>query len=202
MKALGLAFSARREGNSSRCLRYCLERIEERGFQTEFLNAYELKITPCSHCNYECFADKDCPIKDDVPQIYKRCEDSEILIFAIPTYGGHLSSIYFAFAERSQALYKSFQECSERLLKKVNLIIIGNLSAGGDMALHEALYNFANLDFWPETLLFPAREYGRISIKGDLIEQAEVKRRLDRFVEMILKKFEKQQSASFSSDNL
>ncbi|MEM2930566.1 MAG: hypothetical protein QW797_06900 [Thermoproteota archaeon] len=73
-------------------------------------------------------------------------------------------------------------------MKKINFIIIGNLSAGGDMALHEALYNFANLSFWPETLLFQAREYWRSSIKGDLINDPEVRKRLDRFVEMILKK--------------
>lgn len=42
-----------------------------------------------------------------------------------------------------------------KAVEKINFIIIGNLSAGDDMALHEALYNFANLNFWPETLLFP-----------------------------------------------
>ncbi len=196
MKILGITFSARKEGNCLRCIKYCLDKFKEHGFEAEIVDAYDVEISPCSHCNYECFSSKKCPIEDNVLEIYKKCGVADILIFTIPTYGGHLSSIYFAFAERSQAIFKSFGECAERLLKKINFIIIGNLSAGGDMALHEALYNFVNLDFWPETLLFPAREYGRSSINGDLIEVPEVKRRLDRFVEIILKDVEKRQSAS------
>lgn len=191
MKVLSIVFSAREEGNCLKCVEYCLDRFREYGFETEVMNAFELEIRSCSHCGYECFDNKKCPIEDSVLEIYKKCEDADILIFAIPTYGGHLSSIYFAFTERSQAIFKSFLECTERLYRKINFIIIGNLSAGGDMALHEALYSFANLDFWPETLLFPASEYGRSSIKGDLIEVPEVKKRLDRFVEMILKNVEK-----------
>ncbi|MGB9717410.1 MAG: flavodoxin family protein [Thermoproteota archaeon] len=191
-KVLGVSFSARKEGNCLRLVTYCLNKFREQGFETEVLNAYEHEIIPCSHCNYECFNDKECPLKDDAPLIYQKCVSADILIFSIPTYGGHLSSLYFAFAERSQAVFKSFQECKEKLLKKINFIIIGNLSAGGDMALHEALYSFVNLSFWPETLLFPAREYGRSSIKGDLINDPEVKKRLDRFVEIMLKKAEKQ----------
>jgi len=191
-KVLGVSFSARKGGNCFKLVSYCLEKFKERGFETEVLNAYEHEITPCSHCNYDCFNNRECPIKDDVPLIYQKCESADILIFGVPTYGGHLSSLYFAFAERSQSIFRSFQEYTEKLLKKINFIIIGNLSAGGDMALHEALYSFVNLSFWPETLLFPAREYGRSSIKGDLVNDAEVKKRLDRFVEMILKKVEKQ----------
>lgn len=191
-KVLGVSFSARKEGNCLRLVNYCLDKFKEQGFETDVVNAYEHEINPCSHCDYECFTGKECPIKDDVPMIYQKCGSADILIFGVPTYGGHLSSLYFAFAERSQAAFKSFQECTEKLLKKINFIIIGNLSAGGDMALHEALYNFANLSFWPETLLFPAREYGRSSVKGDLINDPEVKKRLDRFVETILKKVEKQ----------
>ncbi|MGB3341634.1 MAG: flavodoxin family protein [bacterium] len=190
MRVLGIAFGARKTGNCSRLVKHCLQRFKVQGFQTEFLNANEFEITPCSQCGYECFADKKCPIKDGVPEIYKKCGDADILIFAVPTYGGHLSSIYFAFAERSQGIFKSLPGWKE-LIKKINFIIIGNLSAGGDMALHEALYNFANLDFWPETLLFPAREYDRSSTMGDLIEIPEVKKRLDRFVGMILKNVER-----------
>jgi multimeric flavodoxin WrbA len=196
MKILGMVFSARKEGNCLKCVKYCLDKFKKHGSETEILNSFEHEIRPCSHCGYECFTNKKCLIKDDIPEVYKKCGDADILIFAIPTYGGHLSSQYFAFSERSQAIFNSFQECSERLLKKINFIIIGNLSAGGDMALHEALNSFANLKFWPETLFIPAREYDRSSIKGDLIEVPEVKKRLNRFVEMILKNVEKRQSAS------
>jgi len=185
VKVLAVIFSARKEGNCSKLAAYCLDRFQEYGFEVEIMKASQLDIRSCNHCDYECFANKECPIRDDVPNIYKKCEDADIVIFAIPTYGAHLSSMYFAFTERSQAIFKSFDHYTETFLKKINFIIVGNLSAGGDMALHEALYNFANLDFWPEVLLFSSREYRKNSIKGDLIEVPEVKKRLDEFVKMI-----------------
>lgn len=196
MRVLCAAFSARREGNCSKLATYCLDRFKQHGFGAEIVKASEVQIGGCSHCAYECFADKKCPIEDSVRDIYRKCDDADILIFAVPTYGGHLSSLYFAFAERAQAIFRDTQEYTAKLLKKVNFIIIGNLSAGGDMALHEALYGFANLDFWPETLLFAAREHGKSSVRGDLIDVPEVKRRLDGFVDMIVRNSSKQQLGS------
>ncbi len=187
MKALGMAFSARREGNCLRLTRYCLGEFERRGFETGVLNAYELQINPCSHCNYECFATGECPIRDDAETIYRKCESADVLIFAVPTYGGHLSSLYLAFSERVGVFFRRSAESAAKFMRKINLLIIGNLSAGGDMALHEALYDFMDLGFRPEALLFPAREYGRISIDGDLIEVPHVKERLKGFVDRILK---------------
>ena len=199
MKVLAVVFSARKEGNCSKLATYCLDRFREYGSEVEIIKASQLDIRSCNHCDYECFANKECPIKDDIPDIYKKCENADIVIFAIPTYGAHLSSMYFAFAERSQAIFKSFDHYTKSFLKKVNFIIVGNLSAGGDMALHEALYNFANLGFWPEVLLFPSREYGKNSIKGDLIEVPEVKKRLDEFVKMLVKNAERRRSTSVKS---
>jgi len=188
VKILGVVFSARKEGNCLKCVKYCLERFKEYEFETDVINVFEMEIKPCTHCNYECFTGRECPVGDDVNKIYEECFDADILIFAIPTYGGHLSSLYLAFTERAQAIFENYQEFEEKLRKKINFIIFGNLTAGGDMALHEALYNFANLDFQPETLIFPAREYGKNSIDGDLIEVPEVKRRLDRFIEVVKKR--------------
>jgi multimeric flavodoxin WrbA len=122
MKILGIAFSAREDGNCLKCVKYCLDKFKEDGFKTEVINAYELTITPCSHCRYECFANNQCPIEDDVDEIYKKCDESDILIFAIPTYGGHLSSLYFAFAERGPASLIRSQQYAERLLKKMVLL--------------------------------------------------------------------------------
>lgn len=187
MKVLGLVFSARKEGNCLKCLAHCLDSLRGYGAETEIVNAFEFTITPCSHCDYECFSSKKCPITDDVPALYEKCEHADVLICAVPTYSGHLSSLYFAFAERSQPMMED-RDQFVNILRKVNFIVLGNLSSGGDMALHEALYGLAHYDFWPEVLLFPAEEYGRSSIKGDLIEIPEVRTRLDRFAERIARK--------------
>ena len=188
MKALGVVFSARKEGNCLRLTAHCLEQLGRHGYETGIINAYESEIIPCSHCGYECFAADGCPIMDDVEAIYRRCEAADVLIFAIPTYAGHLASLYLAFSERVGVFQRSSMESTAKFMKKVNFLIIGNLSAGGDMALHEALYDFMYLAIPPEALLFPAREYGRTSIDGDLIELPEVKERLNGFVKRVLNK--------------
>jgi multimeric flavodoxin WrbA len=56
MKALGIAFSARKRGNCLNCAEYVLEKLKEDGFETEVVNAHDFNIKPCSHCSYECFA--------------------------------------------------------------------------------------------------------------------------------------------------
>lgn len=56
MKALGITFSARKEGNCLKCTEYVLSEPKQQGFKTETVNAYDYEIGPCSHCNYECFA--------------------------------------------------------------------------------------------------------------------------------------------------
>ncbi len=177
MKILGIAFSARREGNCLKTVEYVLSIFKEKGIETEVINTFHAKIYPCSHCAYECFNDKECPVADDVPDIYIKCQTADSLVFAVPTYGGHLSSLYFAFKERGQSV-----RCKD-FLKRVNLIVIGNLSSGGDMALHEALYDFT---VSPETLLLSADEYGRHSLEGDLIEVSAVRLALDRFADRIM----------------
>ncbi len=192
MKALGVAFSARQEGNCLKSLDYCLTALKEKGYKVKLINVYDHQITPCSHCGYECFSSTNegktapCPLQDDVPWIYQMCKQADLILFAIPTYGGHLSSLYMAFGERGQAQFSSWEEFRQGFSSKVNLIIIGNLSSGGDMALHEALSDFYNFEPFPEVLLLSARHWGRNSLKGDLVEEPEIKGRLTQFVDRIL----------------
>ncbi|MCK4527116.1 flavodoxin family protein [candidate division WOR-3 bacterium] len=191
MKSLGLIFSARKAGNCLSCVKYCLDKFKKQGFETEFLNAYNLKIMPCSHCNYECFArpKKECPIKDDVKMMYSKIISSNVLLFAIPDYVGHPSGLYRAWFERGCMLDWGEYE-KGILLKPRGYIVIGNITAEGDQVLHEILTEFYNTSHRPEAILLQAREYERDSLKGDLIEATEVKRRLDKLVERVLKKAE------------
>ncbi len=185
MRVLGIAFSARREGNCLSCVLYCLDKFREKGFEVELLNAYDLEITPCSHCEYECFNERhSCPINDDVPEIYRKLEEIDLALFGVPNYVGHSCGLYRGFIERAQALRAG---CNLWKVPK-GLVVLGNISAGGDMVLHEVLYDFYNAESRPEAVLIPAREYGRVSIKGDLIESPDVRHRLDRIVEMLCKR--------------
>lgn len=197
MRVIGLVFSARKKGNCYHCVNYCLEKFKTRGFKTQIINAYDYEIKPCSHCNYQCFSEEvigkkmKCPIDDDLPNIYEIMREADILIFGIPTYGGHASGLYRAFMERMNSL--SHEDFIDVLIGKVKgFIIIGNLTAWGDLALHEVLVDFYNSDPVPEAILLQARDYGRNSLEGDLIEESAVRQRLNSLVSRLIKRFKSQ----------
>jgi len=185
-------------------MRYCLNRLEEKGFETLLVNAFDFEIKACSHCNYECYAEEirgrreDCPVRDDVPEMFETVRDSDWLLFAVPCYGGHVPAIYKAWVERiphlpewNQLLKKDFDRFQKLFLNKIKgIIIIGNLTAMGDMTLHEVMTDFYNVEP-PEAILIQSREFGLGSLKGNLTENPAVKERLDRFVELLVKTFKK-----------
>ncbi|SDW07607.1 flavodoxin family protein [Tepidimicrobium xylanilyticum] len=188
MKALGIVFSSRANGNCSNAIKYCLNKMKNKGYEIETLNIFEYEIQGCGNCNYICFNSGECVKEDDIYKLYNRCFEADKIIFAIPTFCGHLTSQYFKFWERSQSLFKDEEECENIFLKKINLIIIGNLSSGGDMAVHEALYGFINRRFYPEVVLLSSEDYNTSSIKGNLVEFSGIRDRLDNFVEKIVSK--------------
>lgn len=188
MKVLGIIFSYREKGNCANCIDYCLKEFKENKHETEIISIFDFDINPCSDCDYVCFYNSECPKEDGIDKIISKCIEADVIIFALPTYRGHLPSTYFIFSERLQGFFKGEESYEKDFLEKVNMIIIGNLSSGGDMALHEGLYAFINKPFYPETILLSSRDFNRKSIYGDLIEDDLVKRRLNKFIENILKK--------------
>jgi multimeric flavodoxin WrbA len=198
MKALGIAFSARKIGNCLNCIEYVLTKLKEQGFAIEVINAYNLEIKPCSHCNYECFAKElrnkkeECPIRDDVPKIYAKMKEADIIVLAVPTYGGKASSLYCAFTERTQGIIKSYEEFKNTILNKIiALIVIGNIPAGGDLAYHTVILDHKDCKYPLQSVLLQADEYEKGSIYGNLLEDERVRDRLDNLVKSILKSWKR-----------
>ena len=187
MRILGINFSYRKNGNCANCIQFCLNRLERINHETQSINISDLNISPCCDSNYSCFENK-CPKDDGINDIVSECIKADKIIIALPTYRGHLPSSYFTFSERLEGISKANIDLDAILFKKANLIVIGNISAGGDMALHEALSEFVNKPFGIETLLLSSREYDKKSIHGDLIEDELVKQRLEKFTEDIFKR--------------
>ena len=196
MKALGVAFSARKRGNCLNCLEYVLTKLKEQEFEVEVINAYNCEVKPCSHCNYECFSrelrgkDEACPIQDDVQRIYNRMKEADIIVLAVPTYGGKAASLYCAFTERAQGIIKTYEEFKSSVLNKIiALIVIGNIPAGGDLAYHTVILDHYDCKHPPPSLLLQSTEYGQGSIYGTLLEDKKVRDRLDNLVKLILKEW-------------
>ncbi|MBX5320613.1 MAG: flavodoxin family protein [Candidatus Bathyarchaeota archaeon] len=197
MKALGIAFSARKRGNCLNCIEYVLARLKEKGLETEVINAYKYEIKPCSHCNYECFAhiirgkEEECPVQDDVQKIYKAMQEADVVILAIPTYSGKPAGIYSAFKERAQGVFKGYEEFKSTILNKIiALIVIGNVPAGGDLTYHSVILDHYDCKNPPPSILLQSAEYSRGSLYGDLLEDEKVRDRLDNLVKLIFKSLE------------
>ena len=187
MKILGINFSGRTNGNCSKSLQFCLDIYKKHHHEIDFINLSEQSLEPCGSCNYNCFQ-ANCVKNDSFNDIYHKMMEAEKIIFAVPTYCGHLSSSFFIFSERSQGFYNHSNSNEDDILRKINLIIIGNSSSGGDMALSESLCSFNNRSYFPEVLLLSSNEYGRRSILGDLVEENEIRNRLTRFSSRIIVK--------------
>jgi multimeric flavodoxin WrbA len=200
MKALGIAFSARKRGNCLNCIEYVLPKLKELKFKTEVINLYNWEVRPCSHCNYECFAyelrgkDEKCPIQDDVLRIYNKMKEADIIVVAVPTYRGKAASLYCAFTERGQGIIKSYNEFKNTILNKIiALIVIGNIPAGGDLAYHMVILDHHDCKYPPPALLLQSAEYSQSSLSGTLIEDEKVKGRLDTLVKLIIKEWKSKQ---------
>jgi multimeric flavodoxin WrbA len=195
MKALGLVFSARHKGNCLDSVEYVLDKLKEAGFQTEIVNCYDYEIKPCSHCNYECFSyeltgeEKECPVQDDVPKIYAKTLEADVVVVSVPTYAGNVSALYKAWTERGlHKGHRGYKLIRESLLNKIfGLIVIGNVPAGGDITYHTVVSDHKDVKYPPISILLQPAEYGQISIHGTLIKVEKVRSRLRNMANTLLK---------------
>ena len=56
MRALGISFSGRKNGNCDRCLYHCLDILSESKITTTAVHIHENPIRPCGNCEYVCFS--------------------------------------------------------------------------------------------------------------------------------------------------
>jgi len=195
MKALGLVFSARAKGNCLGCAEFVLARLAEAGFETEVLNMYEHSISPCGHCAYECFKDEKCPIDDDIPRIYEKVRDADVLVFVIPTYGSNVSGLYKAFAERGQAVMKGLADYKTYIANKIKgFIVIGSIP-GGDKAFHMVIPEYCESEHETAALLLQPDESGnrKAWLDGSMIKSHLIQSRLDHFVDVLRRQWDRKQ---------
>lgn len=187
MKVIAISLSLRANGNCSNSVDFIVENLKQRGIQCEKANFANLEFEQCGSCGYYCFKFDECLYNDDITLLYEKCKSADLIIAAVPTYNGHLSSSYFAFSERAQGVFKN-QDIEELFLKKLNLIVIGNLGNGVEMATKEALYNLEDKPYGTETIVLASREFGLSAIRDNIVENNQIKNKLSSFVDRIMAK--------------
>lgn len=122
MKILAINGS-HRKGNIDFMLDILLESAKENGAEICEIKLREAEIEFCNAGDYCCPKTGKCRIKDDMPEIYKKLEEADVLILATPTYFSNVSARMKNFMDRCNPYWFS------KKLKGKKAFLIGT---GGD----------------------------------------------------------------------
>jgi multimeric flavodoxin WrbA len=136
MKVVGVSCSARVNKNTADLLSLALEVLNKKGLETELIQLANYKILPCQGCDYQCLyhKQKDCPIKDDVPKVWKKLLSFDALIYGVPVYSGTIPSLLKILFERSQALNLERNPKKPQIVGIIILGTYGHLNVLGALA--------------------------------------------------------------------
>jgi multimeric flavodoxin WrbA len=104
LKVLGIMGSPRIRGNTDLLLDEALKGAESRGAEVEKIMAGNLKIAPCREI-YACLKDGNCPLHDDMDNIYPKLLNTDAVIVATPIFFYTVSAQLMALISRCQALW-------------------------------------------------------------------------------------------------
>lgn len=99
MKVIGICGSPRIGGNTEYATQYTLDRIAEKGFETELIRLSEVNVQHCTAC-YNCVQAKKCTIEDDFEAIFQKVESADGLIMASPAHHGSVTPLLKSLMDR------------------------------------------------------------------------------------------------------
>jgi multimeric flavodoxin WrbA len=99
MKVTAVVGTSRKNGLVSTMCNRVLEGAKTNGHETEIINLYDYKIGQCIGC-WRCNKLEKCFQEDDFDKIYKKLEDSDVIVLGSPCYWGNVSGITKNFFDR------------------------------------------------------------------------------------------------------
>ena len=162
---VGIAGSARKEGNSALLLRRALDGLND-GFRTEIVFLVDMEIHPCAGCHY-CQAKGACCIEDGMAAIYPKLLEADALLLASPAYMGGIASRMQAFMERTWPLRKG-----QLAGKLASYIVTGRRRIGMATGLMGEYFTRLGVTTLPGVLGF-AFESGEAAQDREAISQAD-----------------------------
>jgi multimeric flavodoxin WrbA len=104
--------------------------------ETELVQLASFEIRPCRLCDYQCLyhKERDCPIKDDVPRVWRKINAADAVIFGVPVYSGTVPSLLKILLERSQALTPETPPKKPQITGIIILGSYGHLNVLGSLA--------------------------------------------------------------------
>jgi len=162
---LGIAGSARREGNSTALLRRVLDSLSGE-FTAELVFLADIDIRPCAGC-HSCEATGACRIQDGMTAIYEKLLEADAILLASPAYMGGIASRMQAFMERTWPLRKK-----QLAGKLAGYIVTGRRQIGMATGLMGEYFTRLGVTGLPGVLGF-AFEAGEVERDSEALAQAE-----------------------------
>ncbi len=127
-------------GNTDILVKAALEECKKAGLETRLVNISKKKILSCIDCGV--CKDKDCPLKDDMPELLKILIGADGIIVGSPTYFANVSSHVSLMMERSLPLRRQ----GYKLRNKVGgAIAVGGSRNGGQEFVVKTIQNWFTL---------------------------------------------------------
>jgi multimeric flavodoxin WrbA len=158
MKILGLSFSPRERGNTELLMDAVLSAAGQRGAETELYRAVEHDIRPCDACG-ACFKTGECPIEDDMQELYGKMLAADGILFGTPVYFYNITAQGKCVIDRTIALNHG----GKTLSSKVGAVVAVAGSLGLVDALKDLYFYMVTRQMLPATFI---AAYG--SNKGDV----------------------------------
>lgn len=180
MKISIISFGRSKNGNCADIKRE-LCRLLENGNDVKTFDFSALGVNPCGGCRYECFERAEsCPyINDSLYSLYDGITNGGLAYFILPNYCDYPCSSFFVFNERSQCYFQKRPELLEKYLSvPKKFIVVSN--TGRDNFTTAFRYHIGEGEE-PEILFLSAKSFGRVSVKGDLMESELAREAVRRF---------------------
>jgi multimeric flavodoxin WrbA len=104
LKAIVFSGCTRRNGNTLKLANRFLDGLKDSGCEVDFIDTTRIKISPCVSCGH-CDKYGTCSIKDDMQEIYKKTEESDIIILTSPVYFASVTAQLKTLIDRFQVFY-------------------------------------------------------------------------------------------------
>jgi multimeric flavodoxin WrbA len=160
MKILGLSFSPREQGNTELLMHEVLAGARANGAETEFCRTAEKKILPCDGCG-ACFKTGECPIEDDMRELYAGMLSADGILFGTPVYFYNMTAQAKCVIDRTIALNHG----GKSLSSKVGAVVAVAGSLGLVDAVKDLYFYMVTRQMLPASFI---AAYG--SNKGDVKE--------------------------------
>ena len=176
MKTCVISFSSRPDGNCAQ-IGKLIRSVSEEAVLFQFSN---FEIHACGKCGYECFADcSKCPYYRDMEyRLLDAVTHSDLVYFILPNYCDYPCANYFVFNERSQCYFQDNPELLEAYEKVPKRAIVVSNTNEDNFKTALAYQSYKE----PDVLFLSAKQYGKVSIRGDLLTDENAVRDVTAFV--------------------